>query len=64
MHTQLLTCNWGVNGPGSMLLVEEYIFGVCLSQKQHTHSVDGERSCSPGKFSEHVEHIGEFREEK
>ena len=27
--------------PGSMLLAEEYSFGVWKSLEQHTHSVDG-----------------------
>ena len=48
-------------GPGSMLLEKEYRFGMCLSLNQRTHSVDGGRSCSPGKLLKQVEHLGTSR---
>ena len=50
--------------PGSMLLAQEYSFGVRKSLEQRTHSVDGGRSWSPGKLSTHVEHVADVKAEK
>ena len=60
----ILTCSWEGNGPGSMPLAEEYNLGVCLFRWHRIHSVVGGRSWIPGKDSEHIEHLGEFRLQK
>ena len=56
------TWSSGGTGPGSMLFMDEYSLGICLSRLHRTHSVSllsggNVLTFKPGNFSKHVIHL-------